>query len=65
MLFNLEHIRTRQDHSAFVPLSLAQFCREALKEYSSDSISSTLLPCRTVGVQGDARTYSSLVALSW
>jgi GMP synthase (glutamine-hydrolysing) len=33
-------------------------------QFHTDTISSTLLPCRTVGVQGDARTYSNLVALS-
>eukprot|EP00456_Euglypha_rotunda_P012443 TRINITY_DN13533_c0_g1_i7.p1 TRINITY_DN13533_c0_g1~~TRINITY_DN13533_c0_g1_i7.p1 ORF type:complete len:582 (-),score=78.95 TRINITY_DN13533_c0_g1_i7:107-1852(-) len=37
---------------------------KALKDYNSAHISATLLPCRTVGVQGDCRSYSSLVALS-
>lgn len=37
---------------------------EALKTYSTDTVTATLLPCRTVGVQGDARSYSSLVCLT-
>ncbi len=37
---------------------------ESLKVYASESVSCTLLPCRTVGVQGDCRSYSSLVGLS-
>lgn len=38
---------------------------EILEEhFSSDETHSTLLPCRTVGVQGDARSYSNLCALS-
>lgn len=35
-----------------------------LESYSSETLSATLLPCRTVGVQGDSRSYSALVALS-
>lgn len=35
-----------------------------LKTYNTDKISTTLLPCRTVGVQGDSRSYSNLCALS-
>lgn len=31
---------------------------------AADGVHATLLPCRTVGVQGDGRTYSSLVALT-
>jgi len=38
---------------------------EVLKsKFSTEEVHSTLLPCRTVGVQGDARSYSSLCALS-
>ena len=37
---------------------------DAVQAYTSASISASLLPCRTVGVQGDQRSYSSLVALS-
>ena len=36
----------------------------AVTAYTSPTISASLLPCRTVGVQGDQRSYSSLVALS-
>jgi GMP synthase (glutamine-hydrolysing) len=32
--------------------------------FANDSVHSTLLPCRTVGVQGDARSYHNLCALS-
>jgi len=35
-----------------------------LAAYNTSSIHTTLLPCRTVGVQGDARSYSNLVALT-
>ncbi len=37
---------------------------EALKKFESDTVAATLLPIRTVGVQGDGRTYSYLAALS-
>jgi GMP synthase (glutamine-hydrolysing) len=32
--------------------------------FANEDVHSTLLPCRTVGVQGDARSYSNLCALS-
>jgi GMP synthase (glutamine-hydrolysing) len=32
--------------------------------FANENVHSTLLPCRTVGVQGDARSYSNLCALS-
>lgn len=35
-----------------------------LQAWSSESLHTTLLPTRTVGVQGDARSYSSLVGLT-
>lgn len=38
--------------------------REALEEFRTDTIGATLLPVRTVGVQGDRRTYSHLAGLS-
>ena len=37
---------------------------EQIKGYGAGAVGCTLLPCRTVGVQGDQRSYSSLVALS-
>lgn len=37
---------------------------EALQKFNSEEIEVTLLPIRTVGVQGDGRTYSYLVGLS-
>lgn len=37
---------------------------EQLSKYSTSHIHLTLLPCRTVGVQGDSRSYAHLVALS-
>jgi GMP synthase (glutamine-hydrolysing) len=37
---------------------------EQLAEYNTDRIRVSLCACRTVGVQGDSRSYSSLVALS-
>jgi GMP synthase (glutamine-hydrolysing) B subunit len=37
---------------------------EQLKHHATDKIAISLLACRTVGVQGDCRSYSSLVALS-
>lgn len=37
---------------------------EKLATYNTSTIHTTLLPCRTVGVQGDARSYSNLVALT-
>jgi len=33
-------------------------------KFTTEDCHSTLLPCRTVGVQGDARSYSNLCALS-
>ena len=36
----------------------------SLSKFNSSTVNSSLLPCRTVGVQGDQRSYSSLVALS-
>lgn len=38
--------------------------KEALERYVTPDINVSLLACRTVGVQGDSRSYSSLVALS-
>ena len=38
--------------------------QQLLKLYTTDTITSTLLPVQTVGVQGDGRSYSSLVSLS-
>lgn len=35
------------------------------KESHIKNIVTTLMPCRSVGVQGDARSYKSLCALSW
>lgn len=35
-----------------------------LQSFATDSVRVSLLPCRTVGVQGDQRSYSHLVALS-
>jgi GMP synthase (glutamine-hydrolysing) len=37
---------------------------QKLKKYSTDKMAVTLLPARTVGVQGDGRTYSYFVGLS-
>jgi GMP synthase (glutamine-hydrolysing) len=37
---------------------------EQLKAYCTADVQATLLPIRTVGVQGDSRSYSSLVGLS-
>ena len=37
---------------------------EQVKGYGMGATSCSLLPCRTVGVQGDQRSYSSLVALT-
>lgn len=37
---------------------------ESLKAYHTADITTSLLPVRTVGVQGDGRSYSSLVGLS-
>mmetsp|Transcript_22775 Transcript_22775/g.45064 ORF Transcript_22775/g.45064 Transcript_22775/m.45064 type:complete len:621 (+) Transcript_22775:87-1949(+) len=37
---------------------------ERISAFATATTQLTLLPCRTVGVQGDARTYSNLVALS-
>lgn len=48
------------------PFSLptdATTCKK-LEAFSTNDINATLLPCRTVGVQGDARSYSNLVCLS-
>lgn len=36
----------------------------ALRGYSTDRIHASLLACRTVGVQGDSRSYAGLVGLS-
>ena len=36
----------------------------ALRDYSTDRITVSLLACRTVGVQGDSRSYAGLVGLS-
>lgn len=36
----------------------------SLRSYATERINVSLLACRTVGVQGDSRSYSSLVALS-
>jgi len=37
---------------------------QALSEYNTTYVRASLLACQTVGVQGDSRSYSSLVALS-
>lgn len=51
-----DEFRTEHDAATLVALADA--------ERTEKGIRCTLLPCRTVGVQGDGRTYSSLVALS-
>lgn len=35
-----------------------------LREWNTENVSATLLPCRTVGVQGDCRSYSAAVGLT-